>query len=77
MPACGVSASPTPNWGGDTQIHDSSPGPGERCALTSSDLSSSLGLVLRKWKTVSQGVRSRSGLGVLTLMDWEGGAGGP
>lgn len=34
-----------------------------QCALTSSDLSSSLGLVLRKWKTVSQGVRSSSGLG--------------
>lgn len=32
-------------------------------SLTSSDLSSSLGLVLRKWKTVSQGVRSSSGLG--------------
>lgn len=61
--ACGVSASPTPNWVEGTQAPVGSPGPGEQCALTSSDLSSSLGLVLRKWKTVFQGVRSSSGLG--------------
>ena len=58
----GVSLHPCPTAGSQARPQEGRSG-GAGCALTSSDRSSSLGLVLRKWKTVSQGVRSSSGLG--------------